>query len=359
MDTALQMLLKKIASERTAPLPEPAAPVGNLGPLSNDTSLAFRAQNPEPVPPAYTQPAAPDMNFVNQYAGVAPERPVQRDPSFLEKLSTVLLGVGAGLEGRGPQFVESVRARREEPIRRYEAEQRVFEDRRARGFELAERRAEREADALHRANQASYETQYREWLRKNDVRDDAAKQRMAQAFTLERDARARLIEEDREQRRELRARQDDARSIAARYGTGPGAAPPAVAKEIGEYIANIRDGLSPVAARWWNAQTRRTGVSPSRAGGPSKAAMEALQRFELSKQGLAGALQRGDNKSAAAFREAMNRNYKSLARYPGDIELSTTDPNWPFARLRNAPAPTAAPAGAQPQQQADPLGLFK
>lgn len=366
MDTALQMLLKKIASERTAPLPEPAAPVGNLGPLSNDTSLAFRAQNPEPVPPAYTQPAAPDMNFVNQYAGVAPERPVEQQPSFMQKLGAILGGVGAGFQGNGPQFVEQIRRTREEPFRRYDAQMADYEGRRTRAIEVAERRAIAEADALNRANEQIYERDFKVWLQKNGDRSDEQKQRMAQAFTLRRDARAAQLQEEAEQRRERRQQEQEARQTADQYFGLTGNK--ALSDEIGRYRAGLKDSLSPAAARLeqrviqlGDARMGRAiaGGSGGRTRAVSNAAVEALQRFELSKQGLIGALQRGDNKSAAAFREAMNRNYKSLARFPGQIRLATTNPDWPHAELQSAPTAAPQQQPQAPQPQADPLGILK
>src|SRR5262245_12190761 len=69
-------------------------------------------------------PAAPalplDMNFINQYAGPAPVAPVIQQPGFLDKLSTALLGVSAGLQGYGPQYAQSVREERQRPQREYQ-----------------------------------------------------------------------------------------------------------------------------------------------------------------------------------------------------------------------------------------------
>jgi len=179
----------------------------NLGPLSNDTSLAFGAQNPEPVPPAFTPPAAPDMNFVNQYAGQAPTRPVLDDPSTLDKIAAVLGGIAGG-----PGYALALKEQREAPIRRYEAEQRGFEEKRTRGLELAERRSEREQERAARAAEAQYERDYRTWLKKYDVREGAAAQQAAQAFQLLRDARATAESERKERvllRRQVALQMDD------------------------------------------------------------------------------------------------------------------------------------------------------
>src|SRR5262245_65434282 len=61
---------------RPAPtMPIPLAPVGNLGPLSDDTAAAFAAQNPEPVPPRFVQPAAPAASSVTQEVAPEPTAP--------------------------------------------------------------------------------------------------------------------------------------------------------------------------------------------------------------------------------------------------------------------------------------------
>ncbi len=206
MATALEILLARLANERNAPLPAPAAPM-NLGPLSNDTSLAFGAQNPEPVPPAFTPPAAPDMNFVNQYAGQAPTRPVLDDPSTLDKIAAVLGGIAGG-----PGYALALKEERQRPIREYEAQRGQYEERRTRGLELAERRSEREQERASRAAEAQYERDLKTWLKKHDVREGAAAQQAAQAFQLLRDARATAESERKERvllRRQVALQMDD------------------------------------------------------------------------------------------------------------------------------------------------------
>lgn len=346
--------------QNPAPRPplEPYAPP-NVGPLSFDTSAAYAALNPEPVPPRFVQPAPIDTASVDSRLGPAPTPPVQRDPSFIDKLGAVLLGVGYG-----PQGVEMVRQQREAPLRRYEAQVADYTQRRDRALEIAERRAEREADALHRANQATYEREYNQWLRRNDIRDDAAKQRMAQAFTLERDARRDRIEEEKEQRREHARRLDDARSIAARLGTGPGAAPPHIAKELGEFYANVRQTVSPAAAKWQNAQARRAEIlaRPAVGGGGAVSRRDAQDLQRRTSQAAAGianmeklarqAMESPEEKRAPILNQMRAMAATLQAQFPELLETGEHN-GWPYARLR------LRGSQAPQQPQSDPLGILR
>src|SRR5262249_47683084 len=127
------------------PMPVPYAPV-NLGPLSNDTTLAQTAQNPEPVPPRFFQPAAPDMNLVNQYQSFLPPPPTPpAQPTALQRIANALIGFGAGVQGNGPQFLNYL----QQPQQQYQAQVNAYNNAKAelglRGLDAAERKAEREA----------------------------------------------------------------------------------------------------------------------------------------------------------------------------------------------------------------------
>lgn len=354
MNNLLMQLAKLSAQGGLPQLPRPApselipyAPVPDLGPLSTDTALAFAARNPEPVPPAFVQPAPPDMGFVNQYAGPEPTAPPPaRRPGKLEIIATILQGIGAGYEGRGAEYAEGIRQRREAPQRRYEQAQREFEDRRARGLELAERRAEREAEAISRAAAQAYERDFKVWLQANGDRGDEAKERMRQAFTLERDARQARLEEEKEQRRVQRAREDDARGIAGRLGTGPGAASPAIAKELGRYYANLTNELSPQAANWMNAQARRMNALAGRSAGggtggrASNAALQAAGEVEAAKGELIAFMQNMGRFTVAEraaeerrIRSRIGRAVGNLRKYPGQVQGGLDNQGWPWSQI--------------------------
>src|SRR5262245_10305697 len=341
-------------------MPIPLAPVNNIGPLRDDTSLAFAAQNPEPVPPRFVQPAAADTGFVDRYSGQVPTPPAPL--SRAQRIFNAIGGFAAGVEGRGGEYLEQLR----QPQRQYERQQAAFEERRTRAIELAERRAEREAEQANRANELAYERDFKVWLQKNNTRDDEAKQRMAQAFTLERDARAARIEEEKEQRRDRARREDDARSIAGRLGTGPGAAPPHIAKELGEFYANVRQTVSPASAKWQNAQARRAELLARPALGGGSAAASRRETLDLQRRTAQAAAGKGQMERLAASemqkpeaeRPPILNQMRSMAQtlqaqFPEIIETGTHN-NWPFARLKLR-------GGQQQQQQQaapDPLGIL-
>src|SRR5262245_10630916 len=340
--------------------PIPLAPVNNIGPLRDDTALAFAAQNPEPVPPRFVQPAAPDADFVDRYSGQAPTPPAPL--SRAQRIFNAIGGFAAGGEGRGGEYLEQLR----QPQRQYERQREQFEDRRTRGIELAERRAEREAEQSNRMAEAQDERDYRTWLQKTGVRDEQAQERLRQSFELEKQARAFRMEEARQLRLEQRQRQDDARGIAGRLGTGPGAAPPAIAKELGLYYANVTDSLSPNAARWQNAQARRMEVLARGGGGGtgrsvSNAAVRAAQELESAKGEFITFLQnrgRFNDKQQVTeerrIRARIGRAVGALRKYPGQLEGGVDSQGWPWVKVVGQQpqfAQPGQPQGAQPQQQ--------
>jgi hypothetical protein len=349
MASTLEMLLKRLAAERAAPLPDPAAPVG-LGQLSNDTALAFGAQNPQPVPPQITQPAAPDQGFVNQFAGPAPTAPVQNDPSFLDKLGAVLSGIAAG-----PGYAQQLREERQRPIKEYNAAQERYQGRRAQGIELAERRAEREADRTTRALEQQYENEYKKWLAKNNDRSDESKLRMQQAFQLERDARHARLEAEREQQRERRQLERDARAIEERYFTA--SKNRGLSRELGRHWSGLSDApLSPAAARL-DAKLQRVGEARmggggGTGGGSSSAAQNTLAEFETLKQmAIQGVKAAGGTPEdeVEAVRRATTGVVRKMARQPRLFEVGMSPFGYPYAQPRGAAPVPAETFGASPQ----------
>lgn len=365
MATVLQ-LLQALNRADLPPLPDPAkpapipyAPVGNLGPLSNDTTAAFGALNPEPVPPAILPPLAPDMNFVNSYAGTPPTPPTFQQPTTLEKIAAVLSGIGLG-----PEYGAQLREERQRPVREYQAAQERYQARRTQGVELAERRAEREADRANRAASAQYEREYKTWLKKMDIRQDQADLKTKQAFDLLKVREQERIA-DEKQERQVRAQQErDARTIAGRLGTGPGAAPAKIAEELGNYYAKLTDKLSPAAENWRNAQARRAEVLAGRGagggtgGGVSKQTAKLVEEFNNARQNLITATARGDAKGQKDLRMRLSQLVKRLAGRPG-VEAGYGAGQWPYVKV-NGQLSTGEP-GQQPtapqNQQADPLGI--
>jgi len=288
--TALEILLARLASGRNAPLPEPAPPM-SLGPLSTDTALAYAAQNPEPVRPRFIQPTLPDASLINQEVGAAPAPPAPR--SRAERIFNAIAGFGAGVQGQGPQFL----AQLQEPQRRYEAQLERYQGRRTEALERAERRAEREAAQANRANELAYERDFKVWLSKNNDRSDEAKQRMAQMFTLQRDATRARLEEERAQRQERRQMEMDARHISDQFfGITRNKT---LSDEIGKYRAGLIKSLSPAAAALERRVTQLGDVRMNKAariGGGAATSKDAklVEQFEALKRQLYPARRRGD-----------------------------------------------------------------
>src|SRR5499426_4575881 len=158
--------------------PIPLAPVNNIGPLRDDTALAFAAQNPEPVPPRFVQPAAPDADFVNQEVGPEPTAPAPLSRG--QRIANAIAGFGAGVQGNGAQFL----AQLQEPQREYQRQLERYQGRRTEALDRAERRAEREAAQANRIAEAQYERDYNTWLKKQGIRQAEADTRSKQAFDL-------------------------------------------------------------------------------------------------------------------------------------------------------------------------------
>lgn len=372
MPTALDILLARTRGD-LPPVPGPAtsapiplAPTTGIGPLSEDTTAAFAALNPEPVPPAMA-PAPPiDTNFINTYAGAAPVAPTIQDPSTLARIGTILSAVSAGLQGQGPQFVANLRAEREAPIRRYEQQLQAYNERRQRGLELATRQQEREQDRAQSLADRQYDTEFKKWLQKTGVRNAEAAVRLEQAFNLERDARKAAADLREQERKDKAQQQRDARTFAARLGTGPGAAPAELAEELGKYYANLTDSLSPAASKWLNAQARRADILARRAGtgGISSQTAKLVEEFNTVRQNLITATARGDAKGQKDLRLRLTQLVKRLAGKPG-VEAGYGAGQWPYIKVNGVlqgaqeqQQPTGGiPSTIAAPQTADPLGI--
>src|SRR5262245_35833588 len=194
---------------RPAPtMPIPLAPVGNLAPLSDDTAAPFAAQNPEPVPPRFVQPAAPDAGVVNQEVGQEPTAPAPLSRG--QRIANAIAGFGAGVQGQGAQFL----AQLQEPQREYQRQLERYQGRRTEALDRAERRAEREAAQANRIAEAQYERDYNTWLKKQGIRQAEADTRSKQAFDLLKIREQERIVDERQAARDKAQQERDARLIA-------------------------------------------------------------------------------------------------------------------------------------------------
>src|SRR5262252_5129276 len=150
-------------------MPAPAPPI-SVGPAfgASPELMASDVAPRAPAPPI-------DMNFVNRYAGAPPTPPVVQQPGFLDKLSTALLGVSAGLQGYGPQYAQSVREERQRPQREYQAAQERYQGRKAQGLELATRAQERQQAQTQRVAEEQSRREFEMAAHKVNVNDETAK----------------------------------------------------------------------------------------------------------------------------------------------------------------------------------------
>jgi len=337
--------------------PIPYAPVPNLGPLSEDTSAAFAAQNPEPLPPRIAEPAAPDMNFVNQYAGAAPTAPAPLSRG--QRIANALMGFGAGVQGRGGEFLDQLR----EPQREYQRQLERYQGRRTQGVELADRRAEREAAQANKLAEAQYERDYNLWLKKQGIRKDEADTRSRQAFELLKIREQERIADERQATRDKAQQERDARLIARDFGKV--GAKPEIAHQLGRYYSGLTDKISPEAAQFESAQARLTEVRLRRAasgggtgGGISAQTAKLVEEFNNARQNLVTATARGDAKGQKDLRLRLSQLVKRLAGRPG-VEAGYGAGQWPYVKINGVLS-----TGEQGQQQAapqaqaaDPLGI--
>src|SRR5262245_37327665 len=226
-------------------MPAPASPI-SVGPAFGASPELMASD----VAPRAPLPAL-DTNFINQYAGAPPTPPVVQQPNFLDKLAGVLSGIA-----QGPQYGAYLREQRERPQREYQAQLERYQGRKAQGLELATRAQERQQAATQKAADEQSDREFKAWLRAANITDEQAIMQARQAFDLQKireQEPIRLQEQDAKQKA-MDERQ--ARTIEYNLASGADAAPPAIAKEMAQYIMNGTP-LSPTAQKWRNGQVQK------------------------------------------------------------------------------------------------------
>jgi hypothetical protein len=329
---------------------------------------------PPTVAPIAPLPAR-DESLIAQLTGPRPVAPTIQPDSRLQQIARALMAFSAGVQGQGPQFLAQLDEQRQRPQREFQAATEQFEDRRRRAIGVAEsKRQGEQADIQRRADiQSGREFQMFEMEQRDRMQE--ARDLRLQAAALEREE-VKAKAEIAEQQRKEKAQQDrDARLIARDFGKV--GAPPAVAKNLGDYYAGLTDKLSSEAAKFESAQARLAEIRANRAAsggtgggatGASDKAVEAIRQFEAIKQKLIEAVAVGNARAQEQLMLDLNRAFRGLARFP-EIEAGfDASGKWPYAKLRtpqgslglaqqqqapSAPAPAATPQG----QQKDPLGI--
>src|SRR5262245_49524816 len=250
----LQLLSALASLGGVPPLPPPAQSMPMMLPTSTLPALPpFNEPTPGIAPPA-PLPAL-DEGLIARLAGPAP---TVQQPGFLDKLGAVLGGFGAGVQGTGPQFVQSIREQRERPQREYQA-------RRFEATQIAEQRREREQARIQRTADEQSQREFEKFMADRQFASQSARDQAEQAFRLEMATRARDAELAEQRRRERAQQERDARLIARDYGKLT--ANPKIALELGGYYAGLTDYLSPEAAKFESVQARLAEIRARRTAG--------------------------------------------------------------------------------------------
>ena len=365
MATTLEMLLAALNNPTLPNLPAPAKPVAlTTAGQQNGPEYGGPSQVTEP-------PQAPiNPNIAAQYLalqGPAPQAPAPLGRG--QRIANALMGFGAGMEGRGGEFLRQL----QEPQRRYEGQVADYNANRQRlgvmGFEAAQRDVEARTRRAQELADREFQQEFARETRRLNLYDDESKMRLQQAFQLERDARQARLQEAHQLAIEQRQREDDARSIAGRLGTGPGAAPPLIAKELGRFYANITQEVSPAAAKWVNAQARRAELlARGPLGGGAATRRETLDLQRRTNQAATGiaameklaraAMESPEEKRAPILNQMRSMAGTLQAQFPELLEVGEHN-GWPFARLRLRGSRPQGQPQAQQQPQQDPLGVLR
>ncbi|MCI0659650.1 MAG: hypothetical protein L0220_01115 [Acidobacteria bacterium] len=115
--------LPQSQATRLAPALPPMDVPANLPPIATpgepgSSSLAFAPVTPDPT----------IMQQLMQFAPPRPVEPVAQPVSTLQKIALALQGFGAGVQGRGPQFLAQLQEQREKPQREYRQQVERYED---------------------------------------------------------------------------------------------------------------------------------------------------------------------------------------------------------------------------------------
>lgn len=315
----------------------PYAPVPGLGPLSEDTTAAFGALNPEPVPPRFTEPAAPDMNFVSQQTGAPPVAPAPLSRG--QRIANALIGFGAGLQGRGGEFLEQLR----EPQREYQRQVERYEGRRTQAIEAAERRAEREADRANRAAELQYNRDYNLYLKKLGIRKDEADEQTQRAFEIYKLDRHEKAEAEKERQRERRAQESDARVRTGRFFTLSNDM--TLSTELGRHYAGLSDKPLSAAAAKLDAKLQgvgearmgramRVGVGGRTGGGVDKQTAKLIEEFNNARNNLITAIASGQTGEAQKqIRRKLDSLVRRLTGRPGVETGYGGKDKWPYVKV--------------------------
>lgn len=328
-----------------------------------DFILPQTLAGPEVPPPAPSMPL--DQNLIARImatGGAAPTPPPAPAPlGKLDRLALALQAFGAGVQGQGPQFLQSVREERQRPQREYEARQQQYEQQQRQlgllAVQSAQSQQERQQTREDRAAEMQFNRDFQESMRKMGITDTMAIEKMKEGAQIQRDKERERAMDEKLASQQKAQQEQTARLIARDYGKG--GASPSVAKELGDYYAGLRDQVSPEAAKFETTHARLEEARASRqaqlaagggrgGAGSSVAAQKAYAQFEAIQQQVVGAQARGDAQEEMALRRQMQAAHNRLARFPGQFDLGYDQTGMPYAKPRTsaAPQPTQPTEGA-------------
>lgn len=256
-------------------------------PIAPPVPLTAAPAPPIPDAAPTVGPGAIDPSIIERFraqAGPEPVRPTLAPTSTLQRIAVALQGFSAGVQGRGGEFVNNLVEQRDRPIREYEAQKRQFDERRSQlgliGAQAAERDAERRQTRAQSVADEKADREFKTWLQRAKITDEAAIQQARQAFDLQKIREQERIVDERQQAQIKAQQQKDARTFASAYrkaGAGQ------FAKELGDYDAGLIDKLSSEAAKWESAQARLAEIRANRlaSGGGAGAAPTERTVVEL------------------------------------------------------------------------------
>lgn len=348
MATTLEMLLAALNREGLPPVPDPAKPMP-LGVPTPPLAGPMLTGPPDAAPQA-PLPAL-DTNLINQLSGPAPVAPTIQQPSFVDKLSTALLGVSAGLQGRAPQYIESVKEERNRPITEYKAQLERFNNRRTQAVELATGKQERGQERAQRRADANVEFEREQFLQRTKFKSEEARALATQAFELEKIRERERVQDEIQARRERADTERQRRTIENELA-GKDGAPSNIAKEISEWRVGSRPELSAAAQKWRGLQARKAEAQLAKlqrigAGESGGGAAKLAEQFESLKAQLYPARQRGDTAQENNLMRRIEAIGSKLQTKGYEVGYGEN----PYQKLRGAQQ-------AAPQAQiADPLGI--
>lgn len=221
-DLLREAVLTLLQGRNPSPIaPVPIAPADQIGPLDFETTAALAALQPQPVPPALPGPVDADA-IRSRFAGMAGPEPVAPPPpeptSLIIRIARALQGYGAGFQGQGVQFLESLQAQKEAPQKEFRARKERFdtrkqelgvmaeqailtaEDRRmARTMELIDKQADRD---------------YQKAATASGIKKAEALERLRGAIDMERDARKAEAERLEQERKDAKERKVQIANLA-------------------------------------------------------------------------------------------------------------------------------------------------